>query len=310
MYLARRVFLSLLIGTCLAPAAEPPKTVRLLTVGNSFSGNATRHLGAIAKANGDTLILGAASVGGASMELHWNKAQAFEKNPTDKLGLYGSGKGLKEELAREPWDFITFQQASIKSHNLETYRPFAKQLSDYLRQHAPKATLLLHQTWPYRADDPRFSPKNTKPGEPKTQEEMYAGLTHAYRTVAQELNVRVLPVGDAFHLADNDSQWGFRGLAAPFDPKGAKPGELPVQKHSLHVGWTWRKSKSGKTTLTMDGHHANLAGEYLGGCVWYEVLFEKSVENNSHVPKGLDPEHARFLRATAHRAVRAAAERK
>lgn len=27
----------------------------------------------------------------------------------------------------------------------------------------------------------------------------------------------------------------------------------------------------------MDGHHANLAGEYLGACVWYEELFGDSV---------------------------------
>ena len=53
----------------------------------------------------------------------------------------------------------------------------------------------------------------------------------------------------------------------------------------------------------MDGHHANMAGEYLGACVWYETLFGKGVEGNSFVPKGLDPEYAKFLQATAHRAV-------
>ena len=47
-----------------------------------------------------------------------------------------------------------------------------------------------------------------------------------------------------------------------------------------------------------------MAGEYLGGCVWYEVMFGKSVENNSFVPKGLDAEYAKFLRATAHRVVK------
>ena len=55
--------------------------------------------------------------------------------------------------------------------------------------------------------------------------------------------------------------------------------------------------------LSMDGHHANTAGEFLGACVWYEVLFGKSVEANTFVPAGLDPEYAKFLRATAHRVV-------
>lgn len=309
-HLTRRLFLSLLAFSCFATAAEPPKTVRLFTIGNSFSGNATRHLGEIAKANGDILIMRTASVGGASMELHWGKAQAFEKNPADKLGRYGSGKGLKEELAGEPCDFVTIQQASIKSHDIATYRPFAKQLSDYIRQHAPKATLLLHETWEYRIDDSRFSGKEPKPGAPKTQGEMYAGLANAYRTIAQELNVRLIPVGDAFHLANRDPQWGFRPSTAPFDPKRAKPGQLPEQKHSLNVGWAWKKDKKGKTVLSMDGHHANTAGEYLGGCVWYEVLFGKSVENNSYVPQNLDAEYAKFLRATAHRVVQEAAAQK
>jgi hypothetical protein len=57
----------------------------------------------------------------------------------------------------------------------------------------------------------------------------------------------------------------------------------------------------------MDGHHANAAGQYVGACVWYEVLFGPSVVGNTFVPKGLDPAYAKFLRETAHRAVTAAA---
>src|SRR5690242_6165910 len=80
-----------------ARSAEPttpaaPKssgmTVRVLTIGNSFSQNATKYLGDLAKASGDTLILRGANVGGASMELHWSKVEAFEKDPKDKAGLY------------------------------------------------------------------------------------------------------------------------------------------------------------------------------------------------------------------------------
>ncbi len=286
--------------------AEEPgkgKTVRVFAVGNSFSGNATHYLGDIAKAAGDTLILRSASVGGASMELHWGKVQSSEKDPADKNGRYAGGKSLKEELKGARWDFVTIQQASIKSHDLATYRPFAKQLADYIHQQAPDATLLLHETWEYRADDPRFSVKDPKSGEPKTQDDMYAGLSSAYSTIAKELGVRRLPVGDAFHIANRDAQWGFHAPAKPFDSKKAKPGELPDQTHSLNVGWSWKKQTDGTTKLSMDGHHANTAGEYLGACVWYEVLFGKSVEANPFVPKGLDPEYAKFLRATAHKAV-------
>ena len=288
-----------------APAADTQagKTIRLLTVGNSFSGNATRHLASLAKAGGDTLIMRAASVGGASMELHWKKAEAFEKDPADKQGRYTSGKSLKQELTSQPWDYVTIQQASIKSHNLDTYRPFGALLSGYIRKHAPNATLLLHQTWEYRVDDPRFDAKAPKPGEPRTQNEMYDGLAKAYATTASELHLKLLPVGDAFHMANRDPQWGYKVNLKPFDRKAAKLGDLPDQTHSLNVGWNWKKQPNGKTLLGMDGHHANLAGEYLGACVWYEVLFGKNSEGNTFVPKGLDGEYAKFLQSTAHRAV-------
>jgi hypothetical protein len=279
------------------------KTVRVLTIGNSFSQNATKYLGDLAKATGDTLILRGANVGGASMELHWSKVEAFEKDPKDKAGQY-SGKGLRELLAAEPWDYVTIQQASIKSHDIANYRPFAARLAEYVRKLAPGAELVLHETWEYRADDPRFTKPSDKPGEPKTHDEMYAGLSNAYTTIAGEIGVRRLPVGDAFHLAGRDEIWGFRPSPEPFDPKKARPGELPKQVHSLHVGWIWRKPKDGgKPSLIMDGHHANTAGEYLGACVWYERLFGKDVTANQFVPKGFDADYARFLRATAHRAV-------
>jgi Domain of unknown function (DUF4886) len=284
--------------------AAEPKTVRLLTVGNSFSHNATHYLGDIAKANGDTLILREDNIGGASFDIHLKKMQVAEKDPKSKLGTYTEGKSLKDDLTQKQWDFITIQQSSIKSHNVATYRPYAKQLADFIRKHAPSATLIMHQTWEYRLDDVRFAAKAPKAGEPKTQDEMYAGLKSAYDTIAKELDVKLIPVGDAFHAANHDVKWGYKVPGKPFDSKTAKPGELPDQTHSLNVGWTWRESSTGKKTLLKDGHHASMAGEYLGACVWYEVLFGKSVEGNSFLPAGLDAEYAKFLQSTAHRVVK------
>ena len=306
--MTRRFALLLLTCTALplgAAEGPTPKTVRLLTVGNSFSHNATHYLGDLAKAAGDTLVLRELIVGGASMELHWGKAQAFEKNAKDKQGLYAAGRSLRQELQTGTWDVVTIQQASIKSHDPTTYRPFARQLRDYIKQHSPQSEVVLHETWEYRIDDPRFSSKSPKPGEPRTQDEMYEGLAKSYRATAKELGVRLIPVGDAFHIVNRDARWGYRTPASPFNAKAAKPNELPDQSNSLNVGWNWKKLANGKTQLGMDGHHANLAGEYLGACVWYEVLFGKSVQGNTFLPKGLDAEHARFLQSTAHRVVQA-----
>lgn len=286
--------------------AAGPKTIRLLTVGNSFSHNATHYLGDIAKANGDNLILREDNIGGSSFDIHLKKLEVWQKDPKSKLGQYTEGKGLQDDLIEKKWDFITIQQASIKSHDVNTYRPYAKQIADFIRKYAPDTTLIMHQTWEYRVDDARFSVKEPKPGEPKTQADMYAGLKSAYSTIAKELNMGLIPVGDAFHAANRDPQWGYKVPTVPFDSKSAKPGDLPDQTHSLNVGWNWKKQPDGKMKLGMDGHHANMAGEYLGACVWYEVLFGKSVEGNAFVPKELDAGYAEFLQSTAHRVVHGA----
>ncbi|MCL4207424.1 MAG: DUF4886 domain-containing protein [Pirellulaceae bacterium] len=280
--------------------AEPAaRTVRLLTVGNSFSRNATRHLEGLVEAGGHELIHRPIIVGGASLELHADKAQRHEQDANDPAGLYANGRSLKQELQSEPWDFVTIQQASIRSHDVDTYRPYARQLFDIIRKYAPQAEVVMHQTWAYRCDDPRFAVESPKPGEPATQEAMYQGLSNAYRTTAAELGVRMIPVGDAFYRADTDPRWGYRP-DSQFDFQNARPPALPDQTHSLHIGWRWSKRPDGTSVLGMDGHHANLAGEYLGGCVFYEFLFETSVVGNPFVPAGLDPDYARFLQQTAH----------
>ena len=290
------------------PTPKPAKTVRLLTVGNSFSQNATRNLDALTKAAGNMLIHQPIVVGGASLELHWNRAAAYEKDPQGTNGLYSNKQSLKQMLAAQPWDFVTIQQASIKSHDAATYRPFAQQLHDYIKQHAPKAEVLMHQTWAYRVDDPRFSVAAPKAGEPATQADMHRMLTSAYTTIAAELGIRRLPVGDAFFLADTDSKWGYQ-RDAKYDFKDKTQTALPDQMHSLHVGWRMAKGKDGKTALGMDGHHANIAGEYLGACVWYEVLFGESVVGNGFVTPGVDKTYGRFLQETAHKAVLASSTR-
>lgn len=278
--MTRHFFISVLLAFALSAEA---KTVRLLTVGNSFSRNATMYLPGLVKAGGHELIHCPIVVGGASLELHATMARTN--------GLYKNGRSLKQELESDKWDYVTIQQASMKSHDIATYRPFAEHLRDYIKKYAPGATLLVHETWQYRCDDPRFATNSF------TQQMMHDGLTNAYRTIAAELGVHIIPVGDAFHMADTDPKWGYRP-DMKFDPKKAKPPALPNQTHSLHMGRQWKNGKLG-----FDGHHANTAGQYLGACVFYEVLYGESVVGNKFVPDGIDPAYARFLQETAHRAV-------
>jgi hypothetical protein len=306
----------LLTTTCLTRAQEAArqqpdsstKHVRLLTIGNSFSRNATRFLNDLVEADGQQLTHRSIVVGGASLQLHADQALAFEKDPQAKNGVYSNGLSLQQELQAGDWDYVSIQQASIKSHDIATYRPYAAQLKRLVDRYAPMADLLVHQTWAYRMDDPRFGKPDGTPPEPNSHAEMYQGLTNAYATIARELGVRRIPVGDAFYMADTHATYGYQPDTA-FDLSQAKYPALPNQEHSLHVGWRWRKAGDPpQWSLNMDGHHANLAGEYLGACVWYEMLFERSSVGNRFVPPELKREYATFLQQTAHRAVQAAAE--
>src|SRR5688572_1816978 len=107
------LILSLVLTPLLAAAQDKAqgKTVRLLTVGNSFSQNATRYLDKIVEADGNTLIHHRCVIGGSGPDQHLARAAIHEKDPNDKAGLYTSGKSLKQELLAEKWDVITIQQA-------------------------------------------------------------------------------------------------------------------------------------------------------------------------------------------------------
>lgn len=287
-------------------ATKPQKHVRVLTVGNSFTENATRYLAEIAGAAGHKLTHKKLTIGGSSLELHAGKALAFEKNHRDPGATYTQGESLQQALQSQSWDFVTIQQLSIKSHNVETYRPYAKQLADIIHRYAPQATLLVHQTWAYRKDDPRFDESDesdesdVSANEPATQQAMYQGLSEAYRTITAELSARRIPVGDAFWIADNDSDHGYR-VSADAGAQRLEFPSVPDQTYSLHVGFRWREN-DGKQVLRMDGHHANVAGEYLGACVWFECLFGESPVGNGFIPDKLESEYAGFLQTVAHQA--------
>ena len=150
--LTRRLAARLLLGLALLPpvvtAQEGPKTttVRLLTVGNSVSENATKYLARIVEADGNKLVHHRCVIGGSGPDQYLAKVAAHAKDPTDKAGLYGTGKSLKQELAAEKWDVITIQQASIKSHDAATYRPGMKHLHAFIKKYAPASGVVIHQT--------------------------------------------------------------------------------------------------------------------------------------------------------------------
>ena len=273
------------------------KTVRLLTVGNSFAENSTRCLRQIVDADGKhELILGKANLGGCSLQRHWQHVDKHEADPDAPEGKPYRGESLKEIVRSRPWDVVTIQQYSWLSHDLATYRPYGRDLCDYIRKHAPQAEVMFHQTWAYRADDKGRLKNNY------TQEDMHRDVRNGYHTIAAELGIRIIPVGEAFAAARRHSDWNFVP-DIEFDYENPLHPNLPKERHSLCTGYRWTKDNEGELRFALDTHHAGSKGQYLGAAVFYETLFGESILGNSYRPRGVPANDVIFLQRIAHETV-------
>ncbi|MBD2704983.1 DUF4886 domain-containing protein [Spirosoma sp. BT702] len=301
--ISRRTFILFLIlfsvevTFSLAQSSGSEKPLRLFMIGNSFSQNASKYLPELSKEGGHALVIGRAEIGGSSLQRHWDHAEAAERNPDDPQGKPYNGKSLKTLLSDGVWDIVTIQQASILSGDVETYRPYAQKLYDYVKKLQPNAKVVFHQTWAYRTDSKDFSRIATGDSA-KSAEQMWAKSRAAYHTIADELGIPIIPNGDAFWKINSSSKWAYH-KDDTFDSKQAKSPALPDQTHSLHVGYRWDKDK-----LAFDSHHANAAGCYLGGLVWYSFLFRESPVKLTFKPDEVDTDFARQLRKVAWKTVK------
>jgi hypothetical protein len=96
-----------------------------------------------------------------------------------------------------------------------------------------------------------------------TFERMQARLDRGYGRIARELEAPVAPVGRAWRLA--------------------------VQARPTVELWSG------------DGSHPSVAGTYLAACVFFEVLYAKSVLLNPFRPPGVSQADAEFIQEMAHR---------
>lgn len=331
-----------LLAVCAGPvfAEESAKNqIKLLTIGNSFANDATAYLPAMAKAGGKDLLLFRANLGGCSLERHARHLKAYEANPADPEGSpYRSGFvrsaedthapkiasggnepsteekeppkniSLKEALESQEWDYVTIQQVSTESFKFESFEPYAGTIVNYVRKYAPKAKIVIHQTWAYREDCPMFKGAFN-------QAQMYEGLVGAYDQLAKKYDLAIIPVGDAIQEARKLPRWTFKYPDPNFDYKNPAPGTKPDQTGSLNVGWTVKKVPAAKPTdktappapdkytASLDFKHCNVEGRYLGASVFYGFLFGEKAAENTFVPEAVDPADATVLRGIADDAV-------
>jgi hypothetical protein len=276
-------------------AQDGNKTLRVFLIGNSFSQNATRYLPDLAKEGGHQLELGRAELGGCSLQRHWDSV-AVNLRDTARGKAYG-GRSLKELLSQGKWDIVTIQQYSLLSSDVDSYNPYARQLYDFIKQIQPNAEVVIHQTWAYRADAKNFGRKRGLEAT-GSQREMWEFSRAAYHAVAKQLGIRVIPTGDAFYAVSSNKNWGFQKDTA-FDYDKALPAQLPDQHNSINIGYAWTKENK----LNFDANHANDAGCYLGGLVWYGFFFKENPSKLKFKPVNVSDEFAFFLKQVAWKTV-------
>ena len=132
--------------------------MNILTVGNSFSEDSGRYLHRIARADKFNLETVNLYIGGCSLDSHFRNMMDDKKDyvltPNGEFSRFYVT--LKEALLNREWDYISIQQASLRSPDYETYQPFLNELVAYFKKMCPAAKIIIHQTWAYENDSDKM----------------------------------------------------------------------------------------------------------------------------------------------------------
>ena len=169
--------------------------MNILTIGNSFSQDATKYLHQVAKSAGVYFQVVNLEIGGCPLEKHFRnikadeKAYAFEFNGT----YTGFQLSIKEALLNRSWDVITIQQVSTQSPKYETYQPYLNFCVDYIKEHCPKAKVYLQQVWSYENGGPQLTGWTNY----KDTDEMFADTKASYDKAVIDSGVNgLIPSGE------------------------------------------------------------------------------------------------------------------
>lgn len=181
------------------------RTIRVLAIGNSFSEDAVENnLRELGEAQGTCIIVGNMYIGGCPLQRHWDNAQndrpayRYRKVDADGKRQQHDNTRLSTALQDEHWDYVSLQQASGLSGQYATFEPYLRQLIAYVRQYAPKARLIWHQTWAYQHN----SSHAAFPNYDCDQMTMYSHIVSAARQAMRDNGIRiVVPSGTAIQNA-------------------------------------------------------------------------------------------------------------
>ena len=210
--------------------------MNVLSIGNSFSQDATRYLHGIARCANVNLTTVNLYIGGCSLYRHFQNIKADSRAYT--LEFNGSSTGfpvsVKEALLNREWDIITLQQVSNQSPRYSSFQPYISELVAYCRELCPKAKIVLQQTWAYEKDSKRLI-EEMKYSAPI---EMLNDVKASYLKAAEEIGAAgIIPSGEMLYaLLEN---------GIPSIHRDTFHASLGLGRYAL--GLLWLRMLTGKT---------------------------------------------------------------
>ena len=262
----------LLLFFALTGFADETQPLRVLAIGNSFSVDALeQEFHPLARAGGKEVIVGNLYFPGCSIEQQLRHLVRDEKvYDYHKIGVDGHvdtipNATIREAIADEKWDIITFQQASHLSGIYDSYA-LLPALIHMVRQEAGAAPVFLwHMTWAYAPD----SNHNGFLSYGKSQVSMYEAIVMAAQRA----------------LRDNPQLSGVIPAGTAIQNARVNGGDFNLTRDGYH--------------LSLD------KGRYAAACTWYDVLFNTHAQGNSYIPERMSEETRTLLQRSADDAVTA-----
>ena len=200
----KKILISFILVSVFAILAPARETVRILAIGNSFSEDAVeQNLHEIAAADGIDLIIGNMYIGGCTIDRHVGNVRSDSDDYAyRKIGVNGVKKEtahyrLSQAIKDEKWDYVSVQQASGVSGVFESYAQLPE-LVAWVRENAPGAEVVFHQTWAYASDSqhPEF------PNYDRDQRKMTEMIKFASTRNARKARINtIIPCLEAIRIA-------------------------------------------------------------------------------------------------------------
>ncbi|MBR6002558.1 MAG: DUF4886 domain-containing protein [Bacteroidales bacterium] len=243
-----------------AALGQQKDTLRILAIGNSFSQDAVeQYLWELFDAAGIPVVIGNMYIGGCTLERHFKNTVTGKADYAYRKIVGGEktnreGTALKDALSDEPWDYVSFQQASGVSGEYETFEPYLSALRAYVRRRVPAdAKFLWHQTWAYSADAthkefPRYGCDQMK---------MYKAIVAASKQVVKNHKFGIIPSGTAIQNARASS------MGDVFNRDGY---HLELTHGRYTAACTWFEAISGVNVVGNPYHPSTISEETAAIC--------------------------------------------